>query len=99
MRRIAIGAVVLIGLLAGCTGGPSPAEEAFLAEMQERSSFVELPDPDGYLERGHGWCRLLAETKPEERYTFSGFMLQRGQDYGLMKAAQMHLGPEIEVEP
>lgn len=99
MRRVALVLTALSALLtlAGC-GGRSPAEEAYLAELQERSSMIELPDPDGALEEGRLACGVLADTKPEERYTTAAILTQSGRygiTYSTLDAAVTHLCPEL----
>jgi len=96
MRRTAAVLALLALTLAGC-GGRTPAEEAFLADLQERSSMIELPDPDGDLRDGHEVCEVLAATKPDERYTTSGILGDRMFGFTIVFAAQEHPCPEVDV--
>ncbi|MFB9742239.1 DUF732 domain-containing protein [Pseudonocardia sulfidoxydans] len=68
MRRLTIvpAAAAVLFLLAGC-GGKTPAEEAFLADVQKSGSEITLSDPDKYLERGHALCDAAKNLKPEDR--------------------------------
>ncbi|MDN5854370.1 MAG: DUF732 domain-containing protein [Actinomycetia bacterium] len=80
----------------GC--GYSPAEQAFLDDMQERGAMIELRDPDGKLELGHATCEVLRDTKPEERSAARYLMQQRSQfGYGIVAAATTHLCPEFKA--
>lgn len=94
-RTVALALLALV--LAGC-GGRSPAEEAFLAELLERGSTIELTDPDGDLRQGREVCEVLADTKPEDRYTATAILNQRmGYSFAVVSGAQDHLCPEIDV--
>jgi hypothetical protein len=97
MRRSTLATPLLLLTLTGC-GGHTPAEQAYLAELQERGSLIELPDPDRDLTIGHDACDALADFKPEER-ELSAFLLEQHRPFTRMHvtAAVKHLCPELGV--
>lgn len=97
MRSTVAALTLPLLVLAGC-GGTSPAEEAFLAELQEAGPTIELTDPDGDLSQGREVCQVLEDTKPDERYTALAILDQQmGFSFTVISAAQTHLCPEIDV--
>lgn len=96
MRRT-LTALTLLAALTGCAG-PTPAEQAYLAERREASSLIDIDEGDE-LDRGQFICDVLAATKPEDRYTASGQLMQSGYPAPEILAARDHLCPETEVRP
>jgi hypothetical protein len=68
MRRAVTAAAVVV-ILAGC-GGTTPAEDAYLAEIQQEGSAIKVTDPAGELNTGNTVCAELRNTKlPDRRIT------------------------------
>ena len=94
MRVAAFTVLAACALLVSSCGN-SPAEEAFLADLQKSSSFTELPDPDGDLDRGHTLCELLEKTKPADRSVVGAIAAQQpGFSFPILFAAERHLCPQ-----
>lgn len=91
-------ATVLAVLATGCGGSRTPAEDAFLAQMAEKSTQVELSDSQRakYLDNGHAACDVLEGTKPKDR-AGAKFLLQQPNlyGYGVVDAALTHLCPQL----
>lgn len=96
MRRT-LAALPLLLALAGC-GGNTPAEDAYLAELQERGSQVKVDDPDEKLADGHAACDMLVDTKPADRERFA-YLLERQRPFTplTVSAAVRHLCPDLGV--
>lgn len=93
-RSLILAALVPALLIAGC-GGYTPAEEAFLAQVQKASSEITLSDPDEHLEHGHQLCDGAAKLKPADRGTV---MFMTAQQLGWMldyNAARATLCPDM----
>jgi hypothetical protein len=71
-------------LLAACSstkGSRTPAEQAYLDDLQRSSSLTSNPHPDKDIEDGRVICDVLAGIKPEQRSLSMGLLYQR-QGYG-----------------
>lgn len=87
-------AVAGLLLLAGC-GGNTPAEDAYLAEMQRRSAEIELSDPGEHLDRGHAICDEAAKLKPADRDTVAWMSAQSLGWINNYYAAKEYLCPDV----
>jgi hypothetical protein len=88
----------LLVLAVGGCAGPSPAETAYLAQIQDRGSAIEVEDPAGEIRKGHEICDAIAKTKPEDRDIFAYLLEQRGAYSRVnVSAAVMTLCPEVGV--
>lgn len=74
-----------------------PAETAYLDELQQRGSTIQIADPSGEVKTGHDICAILGDFKPEQR-TVSAYLLQQhGYNRVNITAATAHLCPELGV--
>lgn len=92
----AVGLAITGLVLAGC-GAPerTPAEQAFLDDLQKASSQISNTHPDRDIEDGRIVCSVLAGIKPEERNTSMGILhLYQGYSFALVHGAVKHLCPE-----
>lgn len=95
-RRIAT--LLAVAAITTSCGSPTPAERAFLDEIQARGSEITLSDPDGKLMAGHAVCDELGKTKPDERsYLVYGFKRSPQFGYLVTGAAVSKLCPELGV--
>lgn len=95
--RPRLAALLLLALTAAC-GGPTEAETAYLDEMRDQSSLIDIDEADT-LDRGRLICGVLNDTKPEERRLTSGLLGGQGYPLGEVYAATEHLCPETGVRP
>lgn len=96
MRRPLALAALLLALTA--CAGPSEAEAAYLAEMREQSSLIDI-DEDRALDRGELICGVLADTKPDDRRLTAGLLGNQGYPLSEVYSAARHLCPETGVRP
>lgn len=99
MRRTLTAALLLTALtaLTACAG-PTEAESAYLAEMREQSSLIDI-DEGRALDRGELICGVLADTKPGERRLTAGLLGRQGYPLTEVYSAARHLCPETGVRP
>ncbi|AEA27941.1 hypothetical protein Psed_5816 [Pseudonocardia dioxanivorans CB1190] len=95
MRRVLLVLVAALAplVLAGCSN--TPAEDAFLAQVQRDGSEIELSDPGKHLEQGHALCDGAAKLKTADRDTI---MYMTARQMGWLTdyyAAKAHLCPEL----
>jgi hypothetical protein len=96
-RSLIVTVVAFAALCAASCGGHTPREDAYLATLQKIGSQIELADPDGDLDKGHEVCDILEKTKPADRYTMGGVLLQQGAYGGdIIYAATEDLCPEYK---
>lgn len=95
---VAVGAVLLLAL-AGCgSAAPTPAETAYLADVQRLGASITVDDPAGAVKDGHAICDEIAKAKPAERGGLAYFMqTQTAMDSTHVIAAKLSLCPELFV--
>lgn len=94
MRRTLTAALVLAALTA--CAGPTEAETAYLDEMREQSSLIDI-DEGRALDRGELICGVLGDTKPDERRLTVALLRERGYPLVEVYSATRHLCPETGV--
>jgi len=98
MHRAAFVSLVVVLVIAGC--GNTPAEDAFLAELQDRGSVIKIENLSRQIQIGHAACDELSNTKLADR-DLTRYLLSKQSPFTRLNvdAALHHLCPELGLNP
>lgn len=85
-------------VLAACGNNLTPAEQAYLKQLQQQGSQVQLSDPSGKLAAGRTICAGLSNFKPGFDRDFAVYQYKQDPRLGYLTttAALDQLCPELK---